>query len=68
LPVTGPAVLELAKTLHQIKGRGVDLNGKNARAALEPLTPAPVSAARRCLKAGVFSTMAHPGRRQRHIK
>src|SRR5262249_21011034 len=40
LPVAGLAVLESAKALHQIKRRAVDLNGKNARPAIEPLAPA----------------------------
>jgi hypothetical protein len=39
LPVAGLAVLKPAKALHQVKGRAVGLNGKNARPAMEPLAP-----------------------------
>ena len=31
--------LESAETFHQVEGRGVGLNGKNARPAMEPLAP-----------------------------
>src|SRR5262249_33929061 len=39
LPVAGLAVLEFAKTLHQIEKLAVDLNRINRRATMEPLAP-----------------------------
>src|SRR5262245_41740202 len=39
LPVAGLAVLEFAKTLHQIEELAVDLNWINCRPAMEPLAP-----------------------------
>src|SRR5262245_37949795 len=39
LPVAGLAVLEFAKTLHQIEKLAVDLDRINCRPASEPLAP-----------------------------
>src|SRR5262249_41900442 len=41
LPVAGLAVLEFAKTLHQIEELAVNLNRIHRRPALKPLAPAP---------------------------
>jgi hypothetical protein len=61
LPVAGLAVLESAITLHQIKRRAVDLDRINRAAPRwRRSRQRAVSAARRCLKAAVFSTIVHP--------
>ena len=46
--------LESAETFHQVEGRGVGLNGKNARPALEPLAPTSGVSGAPLLKGGSF--------------
>jgi hypothetical protein len=57
LPITHFASFEPGKTLHQIKGRVIDVDTANCRSAFLPRPPAPGAPARRCLKASVYLTM-----------
>jgi hypothetical protein len=57
LPITHFAGFEPGKTLHQIKGRVIDVDTANCRSAFLPRPPAPGAPARRCLKASVYLTM-----------
>jgi hypothetical protein len=56
LPVAGLAVLEFAKTLHQIEELAVDLDRINRRSAMEPLAPTSGISGASLPKGGSFSS------------
>ena len=63
LPIVRLTGLEPDKTLHEIERHTVDFNRKHTAPRWGRSRQRAVSAARRCLKAAVFLTMAHSGRR-----